>query len=204
MQLSTFLKILKFVNPKFYNYYNYTIDQKYNLRAELSKVKNKNKELTSILLFIESITNNEKREFLGYEFNEKINTATITYIEHDFGNEYNIIVEAFFGTIHKVVYILELALYKDNMSIYIIDNHALIYENKRNASIGLKALTRFAVNRDYNYIFGEISFTDWGHVDKLKHFYEKQNFNVVLDHGKREGTIRWKNNIQSDVKTQQY
>lgn len=194
MQLSTFLKILKFFSPRFYNYYNYTIEQKYNLRSKLGEAENKNKEYASILLLIDSIMKDDKKEFLGLAPN-KNKRLTITYIEQDCpSNEFNIIVEEFIGTINKVVYKLQIAFYEESKSIDIIDNHALIYDNKGNGSIGLKALTQLAIKKNYKTISGEISFPDWDHVDKLKHFYEKQNFKVTLNYEEKEGYIRWKNN----------
>lgn len=193
MKTSTILKILKILVPNFYNYYDSIIKEKYSLRTQVAVAENRIEEQNTILDFLVSIMDVNKKDFLLIAYN-KNKQLTVTYIEDDYcNNEYNIIVEQFISTRHQVVYKLEIAIHEEDKYIFIIDNHALIYEDKGNGSIGLKSLIKFAINKKYATICGNISSTDWKHVDKLIHFYEKQKFKVTLDYENKRGHIRWVN-----------
>lgn len=194
MKKITFLKLSKIICPAFYKYYNSIIEKNRILELDISDKDFEIKSFKSCLNFIESIKNSEKKEFLGLTYNKNTNRYAVIYLEEDVPpNEYNIIVEEFIRNIHQVVYKLEGDFCKKERRIYIIDNHSLIYRNEGYGSIGLEGLTTFAERNNYLSISGSISPVDWDHVDILKHFYEKQSFNVYLDYEKKMGNIKWEN-----------
>ena len=52
--------------------------------------------------------------------------------------------------------------------------------NKGLGSMLLNALIDIAKKRNINRITGEIARVDIGHIERLIHFYEKHNFEVIL------------------------
>ena len=52
--------------------------------------------------------------------------------------------------------------------------------NKGLGSMLLNALLDIAKKRNINRITGEIARVDIGHIERLVHFYEKHNFEVIL------------------------
>jgi diamine N-acetyltransferase len=65
--------------------------------------------------------------------------------------------------------------------------------NRGYGSILMKYLQDEAIKDNITHIQGEIISRDFGHVFRLKHFYEKHGFEVELDFDKECGEIRWLN-----------
>lgn len=55
----------------------------------------------------------------------------------------------------------------------------------------IKELFRIALEQKVETITGNISSVDWGHIERLIHFYNKNGFKVILDEEKKEGKIQW-------------
>ena len=67
--------------------------------------------------------------------------------------------------------------------------------NKGLGSMLLNALLDIAKKRNIRRITGEISRVDIGHIERLVHFYEKHNFEVILCSGSTDvykiGDLVW-------------
>jgi hypothetical protein len=193
MKKSTFLNVSKILSPDFYIHYNEIMENRRSLKTHLKLYENNKVSLDACIKFINSIIEINEKEFLRVDFN-KDKRLVVSYIEDDTcNNNYNVIVEEFILEKHRVVYKLELSVNILENKIYIIDNHATIFENRGNGSIGLKSLIQYAINKNYKAIAGDISNTDWKDVDKLRHFYENQKFLVKLNYEIKHGSIRWEN-----------
>ena len=66
------------------------------------------------------------------------------------------------------------------------------YEDRGHGSAAMRSLFTIAQRLGINRISGKISRRDWGHVNKLKYFYEKHGFDVTLNYEKKEGGIEWR------------
>ncbi|WP_174615639.1 hypothetical protein [Virgibacillus ihumii] len=64
-------------------------------------------------------------------------------------------------------------------------------ENQGYGSILIKHLKDVARDDNFQYITGDIVKRDFDHVERLKHFYSKHNFDVKIDHEEQYGEIIW-------------
>ncbi|MFC4559872.1 hypothetical protein ACFO3D_16945 [Virgibacillus kekensis] len=64
-------------------------------------------------------------------------------------------------------------------------------ENKGYGSILMKHLKEAAREENIQYITGDIVKRDFDHVERLKHFYSKHDFDVKIDHHNQQGEIVW-------------
>ncbi|WP_147802175.1 GNAT family N-acetyltransferase [Alkalicoccus halolimnae] len=60
-------------------------------------------------------------------------------------------------------------------------------------SVCMRHLQEYAGEQNVPVVTGVISERDWNHNDRLKHFYEKHNFQVQLDSATKTGYIFWEN-----------
>lgn len=81
------------------------------------------------------------------------------------------------------------ATYKDDETIFIGDIKGP--ENKGYGSICMNYLKEFAMDQNIQYITGDIAKRDWGHVDRLIHFYQKHDFQIEIDNASKSGEIVW-------------
>lgn len=81
------------------------------------------------------------------------------------------------------------AEYKDNQNLHIADIKG--EENKGYGSLLMKHLKEVAREDNIQYITGDIVERDFDHVERLKHFYYKHNFDVKIDHQEQYGEIIW-------------
>ncbi|GIO27193.1 hypothetical protein [Ornithinibacillus bavariensis] len=65
-------------------------------------------------------------------------------------------------------------------------------ENKGYGSVLMKHLKEIAQEENVQYITGDLVKRDYGHVDRLQHFYQKHDFDVTIDHDEKCGEIIWK------------
>lgn len=65
-------------------------------------------------------------------------------------------------------------------------------ENKGYGSICINYLKQLAKDYNIEYITGDIAKRDWGHKDRLIHFYKKHNFKVKVDNQSKSGEIEWR------------
>ncbi|WNF38204.1 hypothetical protein RJD24_07185 [Bacillaceae bacterium IKA-2] len=65
-------------------------------------------------------------------------------------------------------------------------------ENKGYGSICMEYLKQFAKKYNIHCITGDIAERDWGHRDRLVHFYKKHNFKVKIDKENKSGEIEWR------------
>lgn len=72
----------------------------------------------------------------------------------------------------------------ETRSAYIIDWHSK-YENEGYGSILMTRLIAFLRMSGFLYLTGIISFVDFGHEDKLRHFYTKFGFEITDHPNKR-------------------
>ncbi|WP_206922949.1 GNAT family N-acetyltransferase [Alicyclobacillus suci] len=77
----------------------------------------------------------------------------------------------------------------DPNEIYIQDIWSNTHENEGYGSLAMNHLISLARARKYKRIYGKIVQTDWEHVERLKHFYEKFGFEVELNLEKKKGKI---------------
>jgi len=56
----------------------------------------------------------------------------------------------------------------------------------------IKELFKIAADQNVDFITGWISTIDWNHIDRLKHFYEKNGFKIEIDSVEKKGTIQWR------------
>ncbi|MFD0951851.1 hypothetical protein [Virgibacillus natechei] len=82
------------------------------------------------------------------------------------------------------------AEYKDEHTIHIADIKG--EENKGYGSVLLKHLKETAREKNVQAITGDIVKRDFDHVNRLKYFYNKHDFDVQIDHQKQYGKIVWK------------
>lgn len=64
--------------------------------------------------------------------------------------------------------------------------------NKGYGSIAMEELFKYVHRFRYNRVYGRISSTDWDHVDRLEHFYNKFQLEVTLNHVSHTGKIVWR------------
>ncbi|WP_246202665.1 hypothetical protein [Virgibacillus doumboii] len=81
------------------------------------------------------------------------------------------------------------AEYKDEQKLHIADIKG--EENKGYGSVLMKHLKEVARDDNVQYITGNIVKRDFDHVDRLKYFYGKHNFDVKIDHQEQYGEIIW-------------
>ncbi|MFD1038274.1 hypothetical protein ACFQ3N_07600 [Virgibacillus byunsanensis] len=84
------------------------------------------------------------------------------------------------------------AKYKKDHCLHIADIKG--EENKGYGSILMKHLKELAREENLQYITGDLVERDFGHVNRLKHFYSKHNFDVKIDHEEQSGEIVWNDN----------
>jgi diamine N-acetyltransferase len=65
-------------------------------------------------------------------------------------------------------------------------------ENKGYGSVLMKHLKEIAQDENVQYITGDLVERDYGHVERLQHFYKKHDFEVTIDHEEKSGEIIWK------------
>jgi hypothetical protein len=83
------------------------------------------------------------------------------------------------------------AVYEDDKTIHIGDIKGP--SNKGYGSICMQYLKDTAADNNIPVIKGDIAKRDWGHVDRLVHFYEKHNFEIELDPDNQCGKIEYNN-----------
>lgn len=81
------------------------------------------------------------------------------------------------------------AEYKGDNTIHIADIKG--EQNKGYGSILMNHLKELAQDENVQYITGNIVERDFDHVNRLKHFYSKHNFDVRIDHQEQYGEIIW-------------
>ncbi|UTR09744.1 hypothetical protein MM300_17910 [Evansella sp. LMS18] len=67
-------------------------------------------------------------------------------------------------------------------------------ENKGLGSVGMKFLQEHAREHNIQFITGVIAERDWGHLNRLVHFYNKHDFYVEVDETQKKGKIYWERN----------
>ena len=60
----------------------------------------------------------------------------------------------------------------------------------------IKELNKIAESQNVNIITGWISPRDWGHIERLKNFYQKNGFLVDLDNENNTGSIKWEKQLE--------
>ncbi|GAF64518.1 hypothetical protein BTS2_1411 [Bacillus sp. TS-2] len=79
------------------------------------------------------------------------------------------------------------AQYLNDYTIHIGD---IIGEpNKGFGSICMRYLKEYASSKNIQIIEGDIAKRDWGHLDRLTHFYKKHRFQIELDNENKQGKI---------------
>ena len=80
---------------------------------------------------------------------------------------------------------------KNSHTLHIADCRLLlcVEHNKGYGSIGLQMFLDFCLQNEFFEITGDIAEIDWHEVKKLKHFYKKAGFTVILNHDKKTGSI---------------
>lgn len=63
-------------------------------------------------------------------------------------------------------------------------------ENQGYGSICMKYLKEHAKDQNVQFIKGNLAKRDWGHLDRLIHFYDKHDFKIEIDHANQSGEIR--------------
>ncbi|HLS09063.1 hypothetical protein [Lentibacillus sp.] len=81
------------------------------------------------------------------------------------------------------------AEYKENQYLHIADIKG--EENKGYGSVLMKHLKEEARKDNRPCITGDIVKRDFDHVERLKHFYSKHDFDVTIDHETQSGKIMW-------------
>ncbi|WP_138977005.1 hypothetical protein [Brevibacillus laterosporus] len=66
--------------------------------------------------------------------------------------------------------------------------------NRGYGSIMMEGVKKFVHEMQIKVITGWISSVDWGHIDRLEHFYRKHGFDCQLNHENKRGTILRVNN----------
>ncbi|MFA9560109.1 hypothetical protein ACERII_22600 [Evansella sp. AB-rgal1] len=64
-------------------------------------------------------------------------------------------------------------------------------ENRGFGTVCMKYLKEHAEDQNVQYITGDIVKRDWDHLDRLIHFYKKHNFQIDIEHEKKQGEIYW-------------
>ena len=93
--------------------------------------------------------------------------------------------EPFRGEWHAAIQ----ADYKGENTIHIAD-----IKGKTNSGYGtilMRHLKELARDKNVQYITGDIVERDFDHVNRLKYFYRKHNFDVKIDHEEQCGGIVW-------------
>ncbi|SDN34203.1 hypothetical protein [Alkalicoccus daliensis] len=60
-------------------------------------------------------------------------------------------------------------------------------------SVCIQHLKDYIKSRNVPFLTGNISPRDWGHSDRLIHFYQKHNFHIHLNESEQSGEIYWEN-----------
>ncbi|MFB5661156.1 hypothetical protein [Alteribacillus sp. HJP-4] len=81
------------------------------------------------------------------------------------------------------------ATYADEETIHIGDIKGPA--DKGYGSVCMKYLKSLAADQNIPFITGDIAERDYGHVDRLIHFYEKHGFDVTVNHAQKTGDIMW-------------
>ncbi|MFD2627295.1 hypothetical protein [Oceanobacillus kapialis] len=81
------------------------------------------------------------------------------------------------------------AEFRDDSTLHIADIKGV--QNKGFGSVLMKHLKELAREENMQYITGDIVERDFGHVNRLKHFYSKHHFDVKIDHLNLSGEIVW-------------
>lgn len=77
-------------------------------------------------------------------------------------------------------------------------NELVRFVDKRNAiAKTIKVATMFDQPFFYESIHGKLSYVDWNHIEKLRHFYSKLGFEVVTSDSDQKGSIKKEIDIQS-------
>ncbi|WP_419095812.1 hypothetical protein [Halalkalibacter suaedae] len=81
------------------------------------------------------------------------------------------------------------AKYDDPSTIFIGDIKG--EENKGFGSICMDYLKEHALDQNIRCIKGDLAKRDWDHLDRLIHFYEKHDFDIVVNEAEQSGEIYW-------------
>ncbi|PMC35295.1 hypothetical protein CJ195_19665 [Bacillus sp. UMB0899] len=84
------------------------------------------------------------------------------------------------------------ATYADESTIHIGDIKGPA--NKGYGSICMDYLKELAIEQNIPKITGDIAERDWDHVDRLAHFYKKNDFHVEVNVEDKSGEIIWVSN----------
>lgn len=84
------------------------------------------------------------------------------------------------------------ATYPDENTIHIGDIKGPA--NKGYGSICMDYLKELAIEQNIPKITGDIAKRDWDHVDRLVHFYKKNDFHVKVNDKDKSGEIMWVSN----------
>ncbi|MGM8215844.1 hypothetical protein ACLIA0_09770 [Bacillaceae bacterium W0354] len=79
--------------------------------------------------------------------------------------------------------------YKDDHRIHIADIKGP--EDQGYGSILMDYLKELAYQNNIQMITGDLVKRDWDHLERLKYFYEKHNFEVSIDDEEQYGEIKW-------------
>lgn len=85
------------------------------------------------------------------------------------------------------------ATYADESTIHIGDIKGPA--NKGYGTICMDYLKELAIEQNIPKITGDIAERDWDHVDRLVHFYEKNDFYVKVNDKDKSGEIIWISNL---------
>lgn len=64
-------------------------------------------------------------------------------------------------------------------------------ENRGYGSICMQYLKDMAIEENASLVTGDIAERDWDHLDRLVHFYQKNNFKVSVDEDHKCGELEW-------------
>ncbi|UJL46901.1 hypothetical protein KFZ58_02845 [Virgibacillus sp. NKC19-16] len=79
--------------------------------------------------------------------------------------------------------------YKDQHTLHIADIKG--EENKGYGSVLMKYIKEIVDEENMQSITGDIAKRDFDHVERLKHFYRKHDFDVKIDYDEQYGEIVW-------------
>lgn len=80
-------------------------------------------------------------------------------------------------------------VYKEDYSIHISDIKGA--EDQGYGSVLMQYLKDLAQQKNIRTITGDLAKRDWDHLDRLKYFYEKHNFDVFINYDEQYGKIKW-------------
>ena len=154
---------------------------------ELESVDIKNKLLMKCIKSANEIVEREY-VFLGIE-KTKLDQLVLVYMM-DLGDSIDIYVACPYSG-HKMVQLFA-DLKANEKRMFIADIQCAEDDTSRGyGSVALNHLIRIAKTKRISRISGQISSTDWEHVDRLKYFYGKHGFRVILNEATKSGRILW-------------